>query len=98
MESDKWRATIFIFLHFKKNDANDGDHVGNDNADDDDGDHCRAMVKRMLMMILLSALKQSIKLHSEADKSAVTSIRLWSAYSAVIVVMRMMRRRRRRML
>ena len=57
-----------------------------------------AMVKRMLMMILLSALKQSIKLHSEADKSAVTSIRLWSAYSAVIVVMRMMRRRRRRML
>ena len=33
------------------------------------------------MMILLSALKQSIKLHSEADKSAVTSIRLWSAYS-----------------
>ena len=55
-----------------------------------------AMVKRMLMMILLSALKQSIKLHSEADKSAVTSIRLWSAYSAVTVVMRMMRRRRRR--
>ena len=55
-----------------------------------------AMVKRMSMMILLSALKQSIKLHSEADKSAVTSIRLWSAYSAVIVVLRMMRRRRRR--
>ena len=55
-----------------------------------------AMVKRMLMMILLSALKQSIKLHSEADKSAVTSIRLWSAYSAVIVVMMMMRRSRRR--
>ena len=54
-----------------------------------------AMVKRMSMMILLSALKQSIKLHSEADKSAVTSIRLWSAYSAVTVVMRMMRRRRR---
>ena len=54
-----------------------------------------AMVKRMLMMILLSALKQSIKLHSEADKSAVTSIRLWSAYSAVIVVMMMMMMRRR---
>ena len=45
------------------------------------------------MMILLSALKQSIKLHSEADKSAVTSIRLWSAYSAVMMMMR-----RRRML
>ena len=28
---------FLVFLHLKKNDANDGDHVGNDNADDDDG-------------------------------------------------------------
>ena len=26
-----------VFFTFKKNDANDGDRVGNDNADDDDG-------------------------------------------------------------
>ena len=28
---------FLVFFTFKKNDANDGDHVGNDNADDDDG-------------------------------------------------------------
>ena len=30
-------SNFLFFFTFKKNNANDGDHVGNDNADDDDG-------------------------------------------------------------